>query len=245
MTEQSLGLIETIGLAAAVEAADAAVKSANVQLVGYELTNGDGMTVVKLRGEVGAIKAAVAAGAVAAERVNRVVSTQVIARPARDVSLLVDSPATVGVVPAEPVPEPAAGTAAASEPAAEAEAELSSAAEAASEVSAPVEAVSHTDEDAEASSDAAGTPASDETPAPAEPADPERAAAATHQAEPEPSDETQDTETPSEAAAAPAPSEAAAGPSGETAATGAGASGAGRRNRRRPGPAGKPGGKGR
>ncbi|MBL3577962.1 BMC domain-containing protein, partial [Rhodovulum visakhapatnamense] len=134
MTEQSLGLIETIGLAAAVEAADAAVKSANVQLVGYELTNGDGMTVVKLRGEVGAIKAAVAAGAVAAERVNRVVSTQVIARPARDVSLLVDSPATVGVVPAEPVPEPAAGTAAASEPAAEVEAGTASAAEAASEV---------------------------------------------------------------------------------------------------------------
>ena len=103
MTEQSLGLIETIGLTAAVEAADAALKAANVQLVGYELAKGEGMTVVKFLGDVGAIKAAVSAGAAAAGRVNRVVSVNVIARPARDVSLLVDSPETVGVA-AQPRP---------------------------------------------------------------------------------------------------------------------------------------------
>ena len=103
MTERSLGLIETIGLTAAIEAADAAVKSANVELVGYELTKGEGMTVVKLLGEVGAIKAAVSAGAAAAGRVNRVVSTKVIARPARDLAQLVVSPETVGVA-AQPHP---------------------------------------------------------------------------------------------------------------------------------------------
>ncbi|MBB4301444.1 microcompartment protein CcmL/EutN [Rhodobium orientis] len=97
MTEQSLGLIETIGLTAAVEAADAAVKAANVRLVGYELAKGEGMTVVKLLGDVGAIKAAVSAGAAAAGRVNRVISTKVIARPAAALSRLVDSAETVGV----------------------------------------------------------------------------------------------------------------------------------------------------
>ncbi|MBL3597569.1 BMC domain-containing protein, partial [Rhodovulum sulfidophilum] len=179
MTEQSLGLIETIGLAAAVEAADAAVKSANVQLVGYELTNGDGMTVVKLRGEVGAIKAAVAAGAAAAERVNRVVSTQVIARPARDVSLLVDSPATVGTLPpTDPDPDPDGGLAAASGPAAEAGPSPVEAAQPASAEVDTAEAETRAETDAAAASDATGTLASDDTPnTPAEP--PTEAAPAT------------------------------------------------------------------
>ncbi|PWC32873.1 hypothetical protein TSO352_19950 [Azospirillum sp. TSO35-2] len=122
MTQFSLGLIETIGLAAAVEAADAAVKSANVVLVGYELARGDGMAVVKVQGEVGAVNAAVAAGAAAAARVNRVVATRVIARPADGIAGLVANRDTVGVrkapavaaaapalLPAsvpEPVPEP-------------------------------------------------------------------------------------------------------------------------------------------
>ena len=96
MSQQSLGLIETIGLVAAVEAADAALKSANVQLVGYEFAKGEGMTVVKLLGEIGAVKAAVAAGAQAASRVNRVVSTDVIARPGDGVAGLVASADTVG-----------------------------------------------------------------------------------------------------------------------------------------------------
>lgn len=96
MAQQSLGLIETIGLAAAIEAADAAVKSANVVLVGYELTRGDGMTVVKVQGDVGAVTAAVAAAAVAAAKVNRVVSTRVIARPAAGIEGLVVNADTVG-----------------------------------------------------------------------------------------------------------------------------------------------------
>ncbi|WP_312737973.1 BMC domain-containing protein, partial [Atlantibacter hermannii] len=66
MSGQSLGLIETVGMAAAVEAADAAMKSANVNLVGYELTKGGGMVTVKLEGEIGAINAAVAAAISAA-----------------------------------------------------------------------------------------------------------------------------------------------------------------------------------
>ncbi|MDR3438614.1 MAG: BMC domain-containing protein [Telmatospirillum sp.] len=95
MAHLSLGLIETIGLAAAVEAADAAVKSANVVLVGYELARGDGMTVVKVQGEVGAVNAAIAAAAAAA-KVNRVVSTRVIARPADAIEGLIVNADTVG-----------------------------------------------------------------------------------------------------------------------------------------------------
>ncbi|MFD2174260.1 BMC domain-containing protein [Rhodobacter lacus] len=96
MSEQSLGLIETAGLAAAVTAADAAVKSANVTLVGYELTKGDGMAVVKLRGDVGAVKAAIEAAQAAAGRVGRVVATRVIARPAAGLKALVESRETIG-----------------------------------------------------------------------------------------------------------------------------------------------------
>ena len=96
MTQPSLGLIETIGLAAAIEAADAAVKSANVVLVGYELTKGDGMVVVKVQGEVGAVNAAVAAGVAAAAKVSRVASSRVIARPARGIEKLVINADTVG-----------------------------------------------------------------------------------------------------------------------------------------------------
>ncbi|SOC09378.1 BMC domain-containing protein [Rhodobacter maris] len=96
MSEQSLGLIETAGLAAAVTAADAAVKSANVTLVGYELTKGDGMAVVKLRGDVGAVKAAIEAAQAAAGRVGRVVATRVIARPADGLKGIVESRETIG-----------------------------------------------------------------------------------------------------------------------------------------------------
>lgn len=71
MSGKSLGLIETVGMSAAVEAADAAMKSANVSLVGYELTKGGGMVTVKLEGEVGAINAAVAAAISAASRVEK------------------------------------------------------------------------------------------------------------------------------------------------------------------------------
>ena len=101
---KSLGLIETIGLVAGVEAADAAVKAANVALVGYELAKGSGMTTIKLEGDVGAVKAAVSAGAAAAARVGRVVSAHVIPRPAEGLDLLVRSAETVGYAPPEPTP---------------------------------------------------------------------------------------------------------------------------------------------
>lgn len=65
-----MGFIETYGLAACIAAADAAVKSANVTLVGYEYAKGDGLCTVKVSGNVGACKAAIAAGKRAAELVN-------------------------------------------------------------------------------------------------------------------------------------------------------------------------------
>lgn len=109
MIQMSLGLIETIGLVAAVEAADAAVKSANVRLVGYERAKGSGMITVKIEGEVGAVKAAVSAAAASAAKVGKVVSTLVIARPSGELEGMIRSSDTVGNQnpPAE-TPEPEA-----------------------------------------------------------------------------------------------------------------------------------------
>lgn len=84
MQKEALGLIETKGLVGAIEAADAMVKSANVFLVGYEKI-GSGLVTVMVRGDVGAVKAATDAGAVAAEKVGEVVSVHVIPRPHTDV----------------------------------------------------------------------------------------------------------------------------------------------------------------
>lgn len=94
MSGQSLGLIETVGLTVAMEAADAAMKSANVELVGYELTKGGGLVTVKFAGEVGAMNAAVAAGVAAAGRVGSVYAWKVIARTASGIEGLIDSPET-------------------------------------------------------------------------------------------------------------------------------------------------------
>ena len=80
----ALGMIETRGLVGAVEAADAMVKAARVQLVGKE-TIGGGFVTVMVRGDVGAVKAATDAGAAAAERVGELVSVHVIPRPHSDV----------------------------------------------------------------------------------------------------------------------------------------------------------------
>jgi len=99
MQKKSLGLIETQGLTAGVTAADAAVKSANVELVGYELTRGGGWTTVKILGDVGAVKAAVDAARAAAGAVGRVVGTRVIARPADSLSGLICNENTVGFGP--------------------------------------------------------------------------------------------------------------------------------------------------
>lgn len=77
---EALGLIETKGLVPAIEAADAMVKAANVHLVAYEKIGG-GLVTVAVRGDVGAVRAAVEAGSAAASRVGEVVSTHIIPRP--------------------------------------------------------------------------------------------------------------------------------------------------------------------
>jgi ethanolamine utilization protein EutM len=92
----ALGLIETVGMVAAIEAADAAVKSANVSLIGYELTKGGGMVTVKLQGDVGAVNAAVQAGSAAASKIGKVYSVKVIARPHQELSSIIFSKETKG-----------------------------------------------------------------------------------------------------------------------------------------------------
>lgn len=84
---EALGMVETKGFVAAVEAADVMVKSANVTLVGYEKA-GSGLIAVLVRGDVGAIKAAVEAGAAAAKRVGEVIAVHVIPRPHADVECM-------------------------------------------------------------------------------------------------------------------------------------------------------------
>ena len=84
MTNQALGMIETRGLVAAIEAADAMLKAANVELVGTEKI-GSGLVSVMVRGDVGAVKSAVEAGAASAERLGDVIATHVIPRPHDDV----------------------------------------------------------------------------------------------------------------------------------------------------------------
>lgn len=81
----ALGMVETKGLVAAIEAADAMVKAANVQLVGKEQVGG-GLVTVMVRGDVGAVKAATDAGAAAAEKVGELVSVHVIPRPHAEVN---------------------------------------------------------------------------------------------------------------------------------------------------------------
>ena len=81
---QALGMIETKGLVASIEAADAMVKAANVTLVGKEHVGG-GLVTVMVRGVVGAVKASVDAGAAAAERVGELISVHVIPRPHEEV----------------------------------------------------------------------------------------------------------------------------------------------------------------
>src|SRR6056297_4337511 len=87
MGREALGLVETIGFVAAIKAADAMVKSANVKLVGYEKI-GSGLITVMVRGDVGATKAATDAGAAAAGRVGELISVHVIPRPHQDVETL-------------------------------------------------------------------------------------------------------------------------------------------------------------
>ncbi|GIV64003.1 MAG: BMC domain-containing protein [Chloroflexota bacterium] len=85
---KALGLIETIGLVTAIEAADAAVKAANVVLLGYDSARAGKIT-IKLAGDVGAVQAAVAAGVAAASRVGTVYGSLVIPRPHEEIDPLI------------------------------------------------------------------------------------------------------------------------------------------------------------
>ena len=84
MAQEALGMIETRGLTAAIETADAMVKSAEVTLIGTEKI-GSGLVSVMVRGDVGAVKAAVEAGGQAASTLGELVATHVIPRPHADV----------------------------------------------------------------------------------------------------------------------------------------------------------------
>jgi ethanolamine utilization protein EutM len=84
MAKEALGMVETKGLVGAIEAADAMVKAANVTLMGKEKI-GSGLVTVMVRGDVGAVKAAVDAGAAAAKRVGELFSVHVIPHPHDDV----------------------------------------------------------------------------------------------------------------------------------------------------------------
>lgn len=88
MSLEALGMVETKGFVGAVEAADAMVKAANVQLVGKEYI-GAGYVTIFVRGDVGAVKAATDAGAAAARRVGELISVHVIPRPHNEVERVI------------------------------------------------------------------------------------------------------------------------------------------------------------
>ena len=90
-TTEALGMIETRGLVASVEAADAMVKAANVHLIG-KVHVGGGLVTVMVRGDVGAVKAAVDAGAAAAQRVGELLHVHVIPRPHVEVEEILPDP---------------------------------------------------------------------------------------------------------------------------------------------------------
>ncbi len=90
MAQEALGMVETRGLVAAIEAADAMVKAANVSLIGTEKI-GSGLVSVMVRGDVGAVKSAVEAGEAAAQRLGEIIATHVIPRPHGDVEKILPS----------------------------------------------------------------------------------------------------------------------------------------------------------
>jgi ethanolamine utilization protein EutM len=88
---EALGMIETKGLVGAVEALDAMVKAANVEIVGKKISGGALVTVM-VKGDVGAVKAAVDAGVAAANAIGTVISTHVIARPDDEIGKILPTP---------------------------------------------------------------------------------------------------------------------------------------------------------
>jgi len=102
--QQALGLIETRGLVAAIEAADAMVKAAKVEFLSRQKVKG-GLVVIMVAGDVGAVKAAVDAGAAAGKRVGIVVSSHVIPRPHNDIDAIIPDRPEENTQP-EPKTEP-------------------------------------------------------------------------------------------------------------------------------------------
>ena len=90
MIQQALGMVETRGLVAAIEAADTMLKAANVELVGTEKI-GSGLVSLMVRGDVGAVKSAVESGSAAAAKLGELVATHVIPRPHNDVEKILPS----------------------------------------------------------------------------------------------------------------------------------------------------------
>lgn len=88
---EALGLIEVVGLVGAIEAADTASKAADVKVIGYELTRGSGMVVVKMVGGVSAVKSAVEAASVAAEKITQIISKHVIASPSDELDKIINA----------------------------------------------------------------------------------------------------------------------------------------------------------
>jgi ethanolamine utilization protein EutM len=107
MTENALGLIETVGLPTAIEAADAALKAANVRLIGYEKTRGGGLVIVKIRGDVGAVRAAVEAAVISASKVGKIYGYHVIPRPHEETEQVINL-VDRGPAAEEPAPPPPA-----------------------------------------------------------------------------------------------------------------------------------------
>lgn len=90
MVKEALGMVETRGLIASIEAADAMCKAANVELIGTEKI-GSGLVSVMVRGDVGAVKAAVESGSAAASKLGELIATHVIPRPHNDVEKILPS----------------------------------------------------------------------------------------------------------------------------------------------------------
>ncbi|MCT4685841.1 MULTISPECIES: BMC domain-containing protein [Vallitalea] len=90
MMQEALGMVETRGLVAAIEAADAMVKAADVVLIGTEKI-GSGLVSVMVRGDVGAVKAATEVGSSAASRLGELVAVHVIPRPHTDIEKILPS----------------------------------------------------------------------------------------------------------------------------------------------------------
>lgn len=88
MAQKAMGLIEAVGWAGCLEAADVALKTADVTLIGFEKANGGGRLVVRIEGDVSAVQAACEAAVASANKVSSVYAYRVLARPATEVSKL-------------------------------------------------------------------------------------------------------------------------------------------------------------